>query len=175
MDQTLGEAELAACLESSRPRLVRIAANMLGDSAAAEDAVQDAAMKALTSSAGFRSEAQVCTWVQRICVNSCYDQLRRRKSADRRDQALRQEALWRDPEYTVNPEEVALAAADASLLREALARLSPDQSRAVVLHDVEGWTAAEIASSFKISLPAIKSHLRRGRQALVTMLAGSQS
>ncbi len=101
-------------------------------------------MKALTSSAGFRSEAQVCTWVQRICVNSCYDQLRRRKSADRRDQAPRQASLWRDPGYTVNPEEVPLAAADADLLREAMARLSPDQSRAVVLHDVEGWTAARL-------------------------------
>lgn len=174
MDRALGEAELVTCLENSRPRLVRIATHMLGDSAAAEDAVQDAAVKALSARDGFRSEAQVCTWVQRICVNSCHDVLRRRKSADRTDQALRREALWQEPAYTVNPEEVALAAADASRLRRALASLSPDQSRAVVLHDVEGWTAAEIAGSFAISLPTVKSHLRRGRQALVTLLAGAE-
>jgi RNA polymerase sigma-70 factor (ECF subfamily) len=167
----LSEADLSACLESARPRLVRMATFMLGDPDAAEDAFQDAAVKALSKRGSFRSEANVCTWVQRICVNTCHDRLRQRQSAEARDRALIREALWEDPQYTVDPEMVALAASQAEQLHRALLGLSPDQNRTVVLHDVDGWTAAEIAEMTATPLPTVKSHLRRGRQALVSLLA----
>ena len=169
--EPLSEADLNSCLETVRPRLVRMATYMLGDPDSAEDAFQDSALKAISKRGSFRSEANVCTWVQRICVNTCHDRLRRRHSAEATERELMREALWQDPQYTVDPEVVALAAQQASQLRRALAELSPDQNRTVVLHDVEGWTAAEIAEMTATPLPTVKSHLRRGHQALVTILA----
>ena len=149
-----------------------MAISMLDDEAEAEDVVQDAALSALRASAGFRSDADVCTWFQRICLNACYQALRRRRSAASLEQAARLEQLWRDPGYTVDPEHVVLALEDQRRLRDAMAHLSAEQRTAVVLHDLNGFKAREIAANTGISLPTVKSHLRRGRQALVSLLAG---
>lgn len=171
LEVVLTEEELLACVEPARARLIRLATSMLGDQAAAEDAVQDSVIKALAGRERFRAEADVCSWVQRICINTCQDTLRRRHTAENRDAALRREALWQDPAYTVDPEAVAVALEDSRNLEQALARLTPEQNRAVVLHDMEGWKEREIAELADLPLATVKSHLRRGRQALVTILA----
>lgn len=167
----LSRDELLRCLEAQRPRFVRLATSLLSDAEQAEDAVQDASMKAVRSAGGFRSESQVCTWVQQIVVNTCRDLLRRRQSRESLEAALRREALWRDSAYTVDPEVVAVAAEDQRTLGAALGKLTADQKQAVVLHDLEGWTGAEIAEATGWPLGTVKSHLRRGRQNLVSILA----
>lgn len=167
----LTEEDLTACIESRRTRLTRMATSMLGDPAEAEDAVQEAALRALRARGGFRSEADVCSWFQRICVNACRESLRKRSSERSRLEAARREALWRDPAYSVDPEAVAMALEDGTRLKNALSSLSPDQRLAVVLHDLQGWKAREIAEDAGLPVATVKSHLRRGRQALVTLLA----
>jgi RNA polymerase sigma-70 factor, ECF subfamily len=166
----LTREELAACIESRRSGLTRMAISMLDDVTDAEDVVQDAALSALKAAAGFRNDADVCTWFQRICLNACYQVLRRRKSALSVEQAARLEELWRDPTYTVDPERIAVALDDQRRLKAAISRLSPEQRTAVVLHDLNGLKAVEIAADTGIPLPTVKSHLRRGRQALVSLL-----
>lgn len=167
----LTQDELASCIESRRARLTRMAASMLDDAAEAEDVVQDAAVNAIRSSSSFRHSADVCTWFQRICMNACYEALRRRKSKAILEHALQLEALWRDPSYTVDPERVVVGLEDIAKLKHALASLTPDQRAAVVLHDLNGFKAREIADGTGVAVPTIKSHLRRGRQALVSLLA----
>jgi RNA polymerase sigma-70 factor (ECF subfamily) len=122
-----------------------MAASMLGDSAEAEDVVQDAALRALRGRDSFRSEADICSWFQRICINSCREVLRKRTSERNRLEAAGREALWRDPGYSVDPEAVAVALEDGARLKSALAELTPDQRLAVVLHDLQGLKAREIA------------------------------
>jgi len=167
----LTEEELTSCIESRRARLTRMASSMLGDAAEAEDVVQEAALRALRGRGDFRSEADVCSWFQRICINSCREAVRKRSSERHRLEAARREALWRDPGYSVDPEAVAMALVDSERLKSAMASLSPDQRLAVVLHDLQGWKAHEIAEDTGQLVATVKSHLRRGRQALVTLLA----
>ena len=167
----LTETELTACIESRRARLTRMAASMLGNHPDAEDVVQESARKALRAGDRFRSEADVCTWFQRICINSVAELARRRTSEQHRMEALRHEALWRDPGYTVDPEAVVIAIERNHRLEAALASLTAEQRLAVVLHDLGGWRAREIAEQTGQPLPTVKSQLRRGRQALVTLLA----
>ncbi len=162
---------MLGCVAKDRGRLVRLATGLLSDAALAEDAVQEASLKALAAAPGFRSEAAVCTWVQRICVNTCHDLLRRRQSRENLEAAVRRRALWEDPKYTVDPERVALSLERREVVNLAISRLTADQKQAVVLHDVEGWTGPEIASAMDWPLGTFKSHLRRGRQALVSLLA----
>ncbi len=174
--RTLGAVELTRdelldCLEAQRPRFVRLATSLLSDPEQAEDAVQDASLKAVRAAESFRSESAVCTWVQRIVVNSCRDLLRRRQSRESVEAAARREALWQDSAYTVDPEQVAVAAESERALGLALARLTADQKQAVVLHDLEGWTVAEIADATGWPLGTVKSHVRRGRMNLVSILA----
>ena len=171
----LAEAQLVECIEARRPAFRRMAAAMLGDESEAEDVVQDAALKALRGREGFRGQADVCTWFHRICLNTCYESARR--LARRRWEPAELAAIerrWTDPSYTVDPEAVALAAANLDSLRAGLQRLTPDQRLAVVLHDVEGWPVREIADTAGLPIPTVKSHLRRGRMALVSLLAGAR-
>jgi len=150
-----------------------MAGSMLQDANEAEDVVQEAALRALRGRARFRSEADVCTWFQRICINSCREAARKRSSEQNRLDAARREELWRDPAYSVDPEAVAMAVESSDRLKKAVASLTPDQRLAVVLHDLQGWKAREIAEDSGLPLPTVKSHLRRGRQALVSLLAES--
>jgi len=167
----LSEEELTTCIESRRTRLTRMATSMLGNAAEAEDVVQEAAFRALKARSRFRSEADVCTWFQRICINSCREAARKRSSDLQRLDAVRREALWRDPGYSVDPEAIAVALEDGERLKRAIASLSAEQRLAVVLHDLQGWKAREIVVDTGLPLATVKSHLRRGRQALVTLLA----
>lgn len=144
---------------------------MLHDESEAEDVVQEAALRALRRRNGFRSEADVCTWFQRICINSCREAARKRSTQQDQLEAARREALWRDPGYSVDPEAVVMALASGERLKAALASLTSEQQLAVILHDLQGWKAREIAKESGLPVPTVKSHLRRGRQALVTLLA----
>jgi RNA polymerase sigma-70 factor (ECF subfamily) len=166
--------ELATRIESRRARLTRMAMSMPDNAAEAEDVVQDAALSAIRSSSTFRHTADVCTWFQRICLNACYEALRRRKPAAALELSLRLEQLWRDPDYTVDPERVVVGLEDSERVRDALASLTPEQRAAVVLHDLNGIKAREMADGTAVALPTVKSHLRRGRQALVSLLAGEE-
>jgi RNA polymerase sigma-70 factor (ECF subfamily) len=167
----LTEEELTACIESRRGPLTRMVASMLDDPTEAEDVVQESALRALRARQDFRSEADVCSWFQRICINSSHETGRRRASAAMKVEAARREALWRDPAYSVDAEAVVMAMEDRNALKTALATLNPDQRTAVVLHDLQGLKAREIAADIGMPLATVKSHLRRGRQALVTVLA----
>ena len=81
------------------------------------------------------------------------------------------EARWRDDAYTVDAAEVVARAETRAELEDALIRLPVSYRAAVVLHDAEGLTVAEIADIAEISLPAAKQRLRRGRMILVSALA----
>lgn len=168
------EEELVGCIESRRPRLIRMATSMLDDAAEAEDVIQEAALNAFKAASTYRGDADICTWFQRICLNSAYQALRRRTSAANLAQALELEHLWRDPGYTVDPAVVVVALEDERNVIKAMKQLTADQRTAVVLHDLHGFSAREIADDLSLPLPTVKSHLRRGRQALVSRLAETQ-
>ena len=165
--------ELTACLTERLGRFVAIARSMLGNEQDVEDVVQDAAARAIAGHSSFRGDADVCTWVHRILVNRCNDVI---ASRVRRRKAVAEDALdelWEDPRYTVDAAGVEAAIADREELADTLASLTPAQRSVVVLHDAQGWKLQEIADVLDAPLPTVKSHLRRGRRALVTLLGGA--
>lgn len=84
------------------------------------------------------------------------------------------ERRWRDDSYTVDGPTVVERAETREELRDALVRLPVIYRSAVVLHDAEALTVAEIAEVQGIGLPAAKQRLRRGRMMLVDALAQGQ-
>jgi RNA polymerase sigma-70 factor (ECF subfamily) len=140
------------------------------------DAVQEAFIRAFRGIGAYRGEAPFGVWLKRIVYSTAFDHHRRRRrrhgttSIDGVDER-RVEALWQDPAYRVEPERVMEAAATRSLLVEAMERLSEVRRTVLILHDVQGATSAEIAEALGMPLPTVKSHLRRARMAMVTMLA----
>lgn len=161
-------AEVGEALVEDLDGLYRFALLLTGDDDAAQDVVQETAVRALAAAAGFRGEASARTWLHRIARNVVIDAGRR---SGRVVPVAEVEELWRDDDYSVDTAEVVERAADRAELEDALVRLPEILCTAVVLHDVEGWTVAQIAAATEVSLPAAKQRLRRGRMALVTALA----
>jgi RNA polymerase sigma-70 factor (ECF subfamily) len=88
--------------------------------------------------------------VLRVATNLAIDDIRRRRPEPAAERGM-------DPEETATTR-VALA--------EALARLSRRQRTVVTLHYLSGLTEAEVADSLGLSLPTVKTHVRRGMATL---------
>ena len=156
------------------PGLLRYAQLLTRDAQAAEDLVQETVVRALERAGQFRGAASVGTWLHRIMFTRFVDETRRHRPDPVDEEALVQavEADWRDDAYTVTAEVVLERAERREELLDALLRLPVPYRAAVVLHDVEGLTVAAVAEVQEVSLPAAKQRLRRGREMLVSALAG---
>jgi len=123
----------------------------------AEDAVQEAFLRALKGLSAFRGDAAVRTWLQRIAVNVCLEWKRSRKAVVPLD------CMESMPAADPPVEDTAL---DRVLALEALGTLKPQQRAAILLKDVEGWSVAEVAEAMKWSPKKAENELYRARLAL---------
>lgn len=138
-------------------RLKSMAYNLLGNQQDAEDAVQEAFLKAYRAQAEFRTGAAVHTWIFRILVNVCLDEGRRRQ---------RRPVVEAGVELAGRAESPDLRMA----LRHAL-DLLPDRQRAVFLMaSVEGLPHADIAAILEISESNSRTLLLEARRQLQATL-----
>ena len=151
--------------------LFRVAINILGDEDAAADATQQALISAFRSLRTFRG-GSLRSWLSRITVNACYDELRRIARA--KDVSLQVyddygdemgTASWlTDPGFS--PEEQAEQSDLMDAIQNSLQAL-PDHYRLVVqLVDVEELSYEETAAALNLPVGTVKSRLARARNAL---------
>lgn len=147
-------------------RLYSLAFRMLGNTADAEDAVQDTFLVAHRRLDSFRGDAALGTWLYRLAMNQCLDRLRSRSGRELRatDSIDEPDRAWQPP----------AARADRPIeridLQNAIAKL-PEGSRSVfVLHDIEGLEHREIGDVLGISEGTSKSQLHKARMRLREML-----
>jgi RNA polymerase sigma-70 factor (ECF subfamily) len=160
--------DFAAALAAELPRLVHLATRLVRDADQAEDCAQETIVGAWRRRDQLRDPDSLGAWLRRSLVNRVID--RSRAHHDELDiDAV--EADWQDDRYSVAPELVLERAELRDELEDALARLPVIYRVTVVLHDVLGWTAVEIARAMSTGLPATKQRLRRGRMLLVSALA----
>jgi RNA polymerase sigma-70 factor (ECF subfamily) len=136
---------------------------MLGQTAAAEDATQEAFVASWRNIASFRGEA-FRPWLLRIAANLCRDELRRRgrRPASSLDNAL--EAGVPEPsDDDPTPDDSALTSELRGRLQAALQLLPQDQRTALVLCDIDGLDYGEIATVMGTSLGTVKSRIARAR------------
>ena len=152
------ELEFAEIVRATAPRLVRLAARLVGDAAEAEDLVQEAYLRAYDAMAAgrFDGRSEVGTWLYRIVTNGALDWLRRKK----------RRATPPPREVASDGAHVVEARAALRALGEWLAELPPDQRTALVLKELEGLSTAEIAETLGTSEGAAEQLLVRGRAAL---------
>jgi RNA polymerase sigma-70 factor (ECF subfamily) len=148
-----------------RDRLWAVALRTLGDREEAADAVQDALISAYRRADSYRGDAAVTTWLHRIVVNACLDRVRRRKARPTQPLPDREEADLGEP--AGDPAE---STERRSLIMAALAQLSEDHRRAVVLVDMEGYSVDEAAHLLGCPVGTVKSRCARGRARLVPLL-----
>jgi RNA polymerase sigma-70 factor (ECF subfamily) len=153
--------------ERHRAQLTRHCARLLRSPSEAEDAVQETLLRAWRSQSGFEGRSGLYSWLYRIATNVCMDMLNERS---RRPVPVDPTPL---PSDTVqagaesDPAEQALVRETFRLaLVAALQRLPARQRAVLLLREVLGWRASEVAELLGTSTPAVNSALQRARAAL---------
>ena len=167
IDQVLAGDELAfrQLYRRHSPRLYQLVLRTLGGREAdAEDAVQEAWLKATERMGSFRWECSFGTWLCTIGLNVAREQMRHR--------GRRPEAPW--PEELDPPAAAPLDIVDGMDLEKAIAELPDGYRTVLVLHDVEGYTHEEIGASLGIAPGTSKSQLFWARQAVRAALGSRQ-
>jgi RNA polymerase sigma-70 factor (ECF subfamily) len=160
------------------PRIYHVARRLLGNDADAEDVTQDVLVQVIRKLDTFRGDAQLSTWLHRVTVNAALAHRQKRANRQRReaneaaDEVLEVTAAGGPVKrWNVSPDEPVLAAEQAQLIEEAIARLPAPFRDVYVLADVEGLPNAEIADMLGLSVPAVKSRLHRARLRMRDALA----
>ncbi len=153
----------AALFEEFGPPVFSLAARITGSRVAADDVLQDSFVEILRNIQQFRGDASLATWIRRIAVSRSLMYLRtawQRRATLFRDLVDDQQGPW-EPADPAVPDPGLGVDLDA-----ALATLSDISRVVVVLHDVEGYTHAEIAARLGMSPSFSKSQLARARVRL---------
>jgi RNA polymerase sigma-70 factor (ECF subfamily) len=153
-----------------------MALSLLQNEADAEDAAQEAFLKAFRNLAKFRGESKFGTWLVSITLNEARSRLRSKKSLKMEsldetpdEQGNVSPALLRDwreiPSEALERKEVRL------LLQQAISDLPPIYREVFLLRDVEELSVSESAEALGISIASVKVRLHRARMMLQKKLA----
>lgn len=149
-------------------RLYHTCLRMMADPEDARDMAQDILVKVWRSLPSFKGESSFSTWLYRIAVNTCLDELRRRKKAAHASVEALAESGWEpsDPEA----EHLLELALNRDLLQKALQRLPDDFRTVIVLRDVNGLSYEEIAQIIDCPIGTVRSRLNRARKNMAKIL-----
>lgn len=174
-------------LEHHRAALTGHCYRMLGSASEADDAVQETMVRAWRALDRFEGRASLRTWLTRIATRVCLDALGARERRARPMElgpvgTVDDELLALPGERWIEPipDAMALPAnsdpSELAVLREsirlafvaALQHLPPRQRAALLLTEVLGWPAADVADSLETSVAAVNSALQRARATMAT-------
>jgi len=166
-----GDAQaLESVLKRYTPDVTRIAHRMLGPSADLEDVVQEALFQVARSLHSFEGTAKFSTWLYRVVSNVARMHLRSKASRPLLDLAEPVQ-LARRADSAATPEQQAQQSEDVRALYRCLDRLSEKKRTVLVLHDLEGVLAAEIARIVDVPLLTVRTRLFYARKELYAALA----
>jgi RNA polymerase sigma-70 factor (ECF subfamily) len=151
-------------------QIYRIGLRMCRDPEDAREVLQETLFAAARTLGEFRSEAAVGTWFYAIARSFCIKMRRRGGRAASSGEAGDDEAA-RVPDPGRLPDEAAADGEVGAALRRAIDELAEGYREVLVLRDVEGLTASEVATVLGIGVAAVKSRLHRARLTLRDKLA----
>ena len=140
-----------------------VASRYMKDAAAAEDALQEAFIKAFTKLHQYKGDVTFGAWLKRIVVNTCLDAIKARKmelnQINEETMSIVEEDSW-EVDDSVTAQEVA----------EAIESLSDPYKTVVKLFLMEGYDHQEISEIMQISESASRTNLFRGKKRLKEQL-----
>ncbi len=151
-------------------KVYNIAYRILGNEEEAVEALQDTFLRAYRFIPRFRFKSSFYTWLYRIATNVSLTRLRRRKAQETvsLDEPVKNtdDLVFDLPDTGQTPEQAFQQKRLREKLQEAVKSLPEDYRAVVILRDIEGLSNEEVSKILKISIPAVKSRLHRGRLAL---------
>ena len=157
-------------------RASRIAFHYMRDAAEADEAVQDAFVKAYSHLASFREELPFEVWFTRILINGCLDRIKARTRRERWIAPMpegpggERDFADRTPGRGPSPEDQLLARERRRELATALARLPERQRSVFMLSHYEGCTSREVSALTGLNESTVRVHLFRAIRKLRTLL-----
>lgn len=130
---------------------------IVGSVADAQDLTQEAFIKALQHQDQIKDEQKAAHWLSRIATNTAIDFLRRNGRASFCELQDVQES------HSESPEQRVLRAEQRNYLEDGLRLLSPRERAALMLRDVEGLPAEEVAKRLNCSKATVRSHIANAR------------
>lgn len=137
----------------------RLCHHLLGDRSAADDATQEAFLRAYRFVPKFKGGSKFSTWLFSIARNCCLDEMRRVGRLRRLSEAVKAQ-----PEPSPPRSEAGLE------VREAVCGLAMDLREPLVMIDVLGLSYAEVGEALSLPVGTVKSRVHRARSALADAL-----
>ena len=165
------ESAYEPLVTENQTKVYRLALRILKNEADAEDAAQEAFLKAYTSLADFRGDSRFSVWLYRLTNNICIDMLRKNTRAvivslqTEDDDGEETEIAIPDERYS--PERLAERAADRDAVR------TDDCREILALRESAGLSYDEIAAALSLEVGTVKSRLNRARKKLCIALLKS--
>jgi RNA polymerase sigma-70 factor, ECF subfamily len=136
------------------PAALGAARRVTGDPALAEDAAQEAFLRAFRALRDYRHEASFRAWIRRIAIHTSIDLMRRRRPESKLPETLPSAHLEEKRHE------------DADLAREALASLSPLDRELLLAREIEGAQDSEVARRFAMTVTGVRVRIHRARKKL---------
>ena len=167
-------AQLSAIYTEHRTQLVSQARRITKNEAEANEVVQEAFLKFMLAAPDLDSADRAIAYLRTSVTNLALNVIRARGArpnlvaidADTTQERLNEIAT----ENHIDLDTTITAAEDAAIIREALARLTPDQRTALVMWEMEGRTTEEIASALNTTPANVRHILVRARKSMVRVL-----
>jgi RNA polymerase sigma-70 factor (ECF subfamily) len=139
---------------------------IVGNVADAQDLTQEAFIKALQHQEQLKDEQKAAHWLSRIATNTAIDFLRRS------GRATFCEIDHAPDSHSETPEELALQGEHREYLEDGLRLLSARERTALMLRDVEGLPAEEVARHMNCSKATVRSHIANARTKMLRYMEG---
>jgi RNA polymerase sigma factor (sigma-70 family) len=168
-------AELSALYSENRSSFVAQARRILRSDADANEIVQEAFLKFILAAPELDTPERAMAYLRTTVNNLCLNQIRAtgaRPNLVAIDAETTQERLAEiSAEAHISIDDTLAAAEDASIIREALSRLTPDQRTALVMWEMEGRSTEEIAAALGTKPENVRHVVSRARQSFVRVLS----
>lgn len=158
-------------MEKHESKMYAVALRMCQNREDAQDCLQDAMLRIYKALPSFKGQSSFSTWAYRITMNTCLDDLRRKKvrQAASLDQML--DLGWSPADEHNSTERHAENEELKRNLSRAIQMLPDEMRAAVVLRDVQGFSYDEIAVMLSTNVGTVKSRISRGREKLREILS----
>ncbi len=147
-------------------RVYRSLVGILGSPEEAEDALQDAFLKAFQPLPNFEARSRFSTWLVRIAINTGLQRLRSRKEVDSLDEENEEFRPRNIQAWTDTPEEFYSREELRRLVEKEVMKLPVKYRVALMLRDLEELSTEEAAAALGLSIPGLKARILRGRLML---------
>ena len=157
---------LERLLERHQERVYRFGMKMCRDPEDAKDVLQDTLLAMARGIRTFRGGSSLSTWLYTIARSFCIKKRRRSTFAPEAERSLDSDATGETRQLATPdtaPDEALAGRQVERALEQAIAGLDPIYREVLILRDVEGLTAPQVAEVLDVSVQAVKSRLHRAR------------